>query len=74
MNRPDFVLPMLAKLVPVPPDGEGWVYERKLDGLRCIAVRSGARVELWSRSKQSFTGRFGGIVEAVVRLRPDASP
>ena len=71
MSRPDFVLPMLAKLVPDPPDGAGWVYERKLDGLRCIAVRSGDRVELWSRSKQSFTGRFGGIAEAVVRLPVD---
>jgi bifunctional non-homologous end joining protein LigD len=63
-----FVPPMLAKLVSAPPDGDGWVYERKLDGLRCIAVRSGDRVELWSRSKQSFTGRFGGIAEAVGRL------
>ena len=43
---------MLAKLVSESPEGDGWVYERKLDGLRCIAVRSGDRVELWSRSKQ----------------------
>jgi DNA ligase D-like protein (predicted ligase) len=63
-----FVPPMLAKLVSAPPAGDGWVYERKLDGLRCIAVRSGDRVELWSRSKQSFTGRFGGIADAVGRL------
>jgi bifunctional non-homologous end joining protein LigD len=59
---------MLAKLVSEPPAGDGWVYERKLDGLRCITVRSGGRVELWSRSKQPFTGRFGGIAEAVGRL------
>jgi bifunctional non-homologous end joining protein LigD len=63
-----FVSPMLAKLVSQPPSGEGWVYERKLDGLRCIAVKSGDKVELWSRSQQSFTGRFGGIVAAVARL------
>jgi len=59
---------MLAKLVSGPPSDDGWVYERKLDGLRCIAVKSGERVELWSRSQQSFTGRFGGIVAAVGAL------
>jgi bifunctional non-homologous end joining protein LigD len=63
-----FVPPMLAKLVSDPPSDEGWVYERKLDGLRCIAVKSGDRVDLWSRSQQSFSGRFGGIVAAVGRL------
>jgi bifunctional non-homologous end joining protein LigD len=56
---------MLAKLVSEPPAGNGWVYERKLDGLRCIAVKSGDRVELWSRSQQSFLGRFGGIAGAI---------
>ena len=71
MVRPAFVPPMLAKLVTKAPDGEGWVYERKLDGLRCIAVRAGDRVELWSRSQQSFTARFGGIVEAMGRLPVD---
>ena len=59
---------MLAKLVSEPPSGDGWVYERKLDGLRCIAVRRGDTVELWSRSRQSFTARFGGIVSAVGQL------
>jgi bifunctional non-homologous end joining protein LigD len=63
-----FVPPMLARLVTVPPDGPGWVYERKLDGLRCVAVRSGEGAELWSRSRQSFTGRFGGIVRALAEL------
>jgi len=71
MARPSFVPPMLARLVAAPPPGEGWVYERKLDGLRCIAVRSGAHVELWSRSQQAFTARFGGIVDAVGRLPAD---
>lgn len=67
-SKAAFVPPMLAKLVPEPPAGDGWVYERKLDGLRCIAVKSGDRAELWSRSQQSFTGRFGGIVAAVAAL------
>ncbi|MDQ1498790.1 MAG: hypothetical protein QOI86_2130 [Actinomycetota bacterium] len=71
MSRPEFVPPMLAKLVTTPPAGDGWVYERKLDGLRCIAVRDGDRVDLWSRSQQSFTARFGGIADALRHLPAD---
>jgi bifunctional non-homologous end joining protein LigD len=68
MSRPAFVPPMLARLVTEPPPGEGWVFERKLDGLRCIAVRRSGRVELWSRSRRAFNHRFGGIVDALGRL------
>ncbi len=45
-----------------------WVYERKLDGLRCIAVREGSRVELWSRNHLSFNRRFPGLVASVAAL------
>lgn len=45
-----------------------WIYERKLDGLRCIAVREGARVDLWSRNRQSFNRRFPALVGAVGRV------
>jgi bifunctional non-homologous end joining protein LigD len=62
---------MLARLVTTPPVGEGWVYERKLDGLRCIAVRAGSSADLWSRSRQSFNARFGGIAAAVRHLPVD---
>jgi bifunctional non-homologous end joining protein LigD len=68
MSRPAFRPPMLARLVTEAPPGPGWVFERKLDGLRCIAVRHGDRAELWSRSQQSFNRRFAGIADAVARL------
>jgi bifunctional non-homologous end joining protein LigD len=45
-----------------------WVYERKLDGLRCIAVRDGARVELWSRNHLPFNKRFPKLVAALAGL------
>lgn len=41
---------------------DSWLFERKLDGLRCIAVRDGARVELWSRNHLPFTARFPTLV------------
>ena len=67
---------MLATLVDAPSwlaEGrEGWVYERKLDGLRCVAVRNGATVELWSRNHNSFLERFPEVAATVAALAPDS--
>ena len=37
---------MLAKLARSIPDGDGWLYEPKWDGFRCIVFRDGDRLEL----------------------------
>jgi bifunctional non-homologous end joining protein LigD len=70
-----FVAPMLATLVDVPswlargrPD---WIFERKLDGLRCVAVRNGRTVELWSRNHRSFNARFPDVARAIAGLTVD---
>jgi DNA ligase D-like protein (predicted ligase) len=42
-----------------------WIYERKLDGIRCIAVRSGTRVRLLSRNDLSLNGRYPELAEAL---------
>jgi DNA ligase D-like protein (predicted ligase) len=44
---------------------EGWVYERKLDGQRVLAVRSGADVRLYSRSGRDVTVAFPEVAEAL---------
>jgi bifunctional non-homologous end joining protein LigD len=71
--------PMLATLVdstsflssPAADTEAGWSYERKLDGLRCLAVRNGGSVELWSRNHNSFSARFPQIVAALAALAVD---
>ncbi|MGH2885190.1 MAG: non-homologous end-joining DNA ligase, partial [Solirubrobacteraceae bacterium] len=42
-----------------------WIYERKLDGIRCIAIRAGATVKLLSRNDLSQNDRWPELVEAL---------
>jgi len=44
---------------------DGWVYERKLDGQRCLAVRGGSGTRLYSRSGRDVTVAFPEIAEAL---------
>jgi bifunctional non-homologous end joining protein LigD len=64
--------PMLASLVDAPSwlarGHRDWIFERKLDGLRCVAVRNGQSVELWSRNHKSFNARFPDVVAALRAL------
>src|SRR3954452_4505691 len=43
----------------------GWVYERKLDGQRCLAVRDRRGTRLYSRSGRDVTVAFPEIAEAL---------
>lgn len=58
MRRPGFIPPMLATPTATVPDGPGWWFEAKWDGIRSIAVLSAGRLELWSRNHLPLTGRF----------------
>ena len=62
--------PMEAKLVDTLPAGNGWLFEPKWDGFRCLAFRDGDTIALQSKSGQPLTRYFPEIVAAVGRLRP----
>jgi len=47
----------------------GWLYERKLDGIRCLAVRDGPEVRLTSRNDLTLNGRYPELVDALRRDR-----
>src|SRR3978361_1415487 len=43
----------------------GWVYERKLDGMRVLAVRDASGCRLYSRSGRDVTVAFPEVAEAL---------
>ena len=51
------------------PTDADWQYEPKWDGFRCLAVRRGQRVDLWSKSGQPLARYFPEVVERLKRLR-----
>ncbi|MDQ3144309.1 MAG: ATP-dependent DNA ligase [Pseudomonadota bacterium] len=60
---------MEALLVEQLPEGDGWQYEPKWDGFRCIAVRDGERVDLWSKSGKPLGRYFPEVAEMFARLK-----
>jgi bifunctional non-homologous end joining protein LigD len=66
-----WVNPMLAKSTKIVPFGDDWVYEQKFDGLRCVCIRKGSDVQLFSRNKLSFNARFPAVVNALRALPID---
>jgi bifunctional non-homologous end joining protein LigD len=64
---PEFVEPMLARLVSEPPSGD-WVYEIKFDGYRTLALKGGPDVQLLSRNRLDLTRRFPEVAEALAEL------
>ena len=62
---PERVTPMKAVLTDERFSDPDWIYERKLDGIRCIAIKAERRVRLLSRNDLSLNGRFPEVVEAL---------
>ena len=63
--------PMLANATADLPDGDGWWYEPKWDGFRCIIFRDGAEIELGSRNEKPLTRYFPELVAAIRTNLPD---
>jgi ATP-dependent DNA ligase len=60
--------PMEARSVETLPDGEGWQYEPKWDGFRCLAFRDDDTVDLRSKSAQPLARYFPDLVATLRRL------
>jgi ATP-dependent DNA ligase len=64
MDKPAQPLaPMEALLAAELPEGEGWQYEPKWDGFRCLAARDGEEVTLTSRSGKPLGRYFPEVLD-----------
>ena len=63
--------PMLAKLTRTIPEGDGWLFEPKWDGFRCVVFRDGDDIELASRNERPFTRYFPELLDPLRASLPD---
>jgi bifunctional non-homologous end joining protein LigD len=62
---------MKAVLSDEPFSDPNWIFERKLDGVRCLAFRESRGVRLVSRTGRDMSGSYPELVEALERERCD---
>jgi DNA ligase D-like protein (predicted ligase) len=65
-----FVAPMLATLTQDRFTDPAWIFERKLDGVRAVAVHDGRSAALWSRSEKRMDATYPELVDAVAARTP----
>ena len=63
--------PMKAVLADTPFSDPDWIFERKLDGIRCLATRDASGVRLVSRTGRGMNHEYPTIVEALEREPSD---
>lgn len=61
--------PMLATLTHEYFSDKDWIYERKFDGERCIIVKKGKNVQLYSRSKQLINKYYPDLVAEIKKQK-----
>ncbi len=69
---PDWTPPMLATLTEARFSDPSWIFERKFDGIRCLAFVRRGRVRLLTRNQLSANERYPEIVDALAAQDPTA--
>jgi DNA ligase D-like protein (predicted ligase) len=64
-TQPDWMEPTLAKLTEEYFSNPDWIYERKLDGVRCLIFKKGKTVKLLSRNKKEQNHIYPELAEAL---------
>ncbi|TDO52944.1 DNA ligase D [Kribbella sp. VKM Ac-2571] len=62
---------MLATLTEERFSDPAWIYERKLDGVRCLVHRTGDRVSLYSRNHHELNNSYPELVDALTAQQGD---
>jgi bifunctional non-homologous end joining protein LigD len=56
---------MKAVMCREPFSDPAWIYERKLDGIRCFGIRDGSNLRILSRNDHDLSGRFPEVHDAL---------
>ncbi|MDQ3953528.1 MAG: non-homologous end-joining DNA ligase [Actinomycetota bacterium] len=70
-RQPSWIDPMLATLTKDYFSDPGWVFEPKLDGIRCIAYKRGSSVKLLSRNGLDLTATYPEVARALAAQAGD---
>lgn len=65
---PTFIKPMLAQLTDERFSDKNWIFERKLDGERCLIFKKGDNVTLKSRNNKILNESYPEIVKAAQKI------
>jgi len=71
-TQPKWVAPMLATLTDERFSREGWLFEPKWDGVRCLVFRRERDLSLFSRNRTRLDEKYPEIVAALRRQRIDS--
>jgi bifunctional non-homologous end joining protein LigD len=70
-DQPGWLDPELATLTQDRFSDPAWIFERKLDGERCLAFKSGTQVRLMTRNQKDGTSTYPEITGALAGQRAD---
>lgn len=70
-KMPPWIPPMLATLTKDYFSDESWIFERKLDGVRCLVFKNGDRVKLMSRNKLELNNSYPELVDMFLSQSED---
>jgi DNA ligase D-like protein (predicted ligase) len=70
-GMPSWTNPMLATLTDERFSSEEWIYERKLDGERCLVFRDGRGLRILSRNQQRLNDTYPELAEALEAAGPE---
>jgi bifunctional non-homologous end joining protein LigD len=67
-TMPSFINPMLAQLTDERFSDKDWIFERKLDGERCLMFKKGNTITLKSRNDKILNKSYPEIVNALQKI------
>ncbi|MCF7852224.1 MAG: non-homologous end-joining DNA ligase [Simkaniaceae bacterium] len=65
--QPHWIKPMLATLVNEPFSDKDWIFERKLDGERCLIFKKGKKISIYSRNHKKLNAIYPELVIAFAK-------